>query len=241
MIVPCGSHPRVTLTRIAYAISAPVAQRIWTWLRWAGSIGPQHRVARRFSSFGEGALICFPPGDNLGEEHISIGPGALVAGDVTLSVGMAPGLPLPAGAESPVLRIGARTLIGRGSHLVAHLSLVIGDDVMTGPGCYLTDQNHVYEDPDRPIGQQWPTDDPVTIGSGSWLGAGCTILPGTKLGRNTVVAAGSVVRGEFPDHSVLAGIPAKVIRSYDPERGWVPALRDLSIDVPEGWSQRATR
>jgi acetyltransferase-like isoleucine patch superfamily enzyme len=114
--------------------------------------------------------------------------------------------------------------------------VVIGDDVMTGPSCYVTDQNHVYSDPSTPVGQQWPAEDPVEIGSGSWLGAGAVILPGTRLGRNTVVGAGAVVRGEFPDHAVLAGVPAKLIRRYDPATGWQPELRELHIDPPEGWS-----
>lgn len=225
----------MTFQRWAHALSAPVAHGLWRWMRWAGGIGPQHRAGRRFAAFGEGALICFPPGDNLGQEHIAIGAGTLVAPNVTLSVGMAPGQPLPRGVTSPVLRIGPRCLIGRGTHLVAHRSVVIGDDVITGPGCYVTDQNHVYADPGTPIGQQWPADDPVEVGSGSWLGAGAVILPGTRLGRNTVVGAGAVVRGTFPDHVVLAGIPARVVRRYEPDRGWQPALRDVLIDAPPGW------
>ena len=103
--------------------------------------------------------------------------GTLIAAHVSLSVGMAPGQPLPPGATSPVLRVGDRCSIGRGSHLVAHRSVVIGDDVMTGPHCYITDQNHVYADPEVPVGQQWPADDPVVIGAGSWLGAGAIDPP----------------------------------------------------------------
>lgn len=225
----------VTVQRWAHAISAPLAHRLWEWMRWAGGIGPQHRLGRQFHSFGAGALICFPPGDNVGQEHIALGERTLVAPNVTMSVGMAPGQPLPAGARSPVLRVGARCLIGRGTHLVAHRSIVIEDDVITGPGCYVTDQNHVYADPQTPIGQQWPTDDPVVIGTGSWLGAGAVILPGTRLGRNTVVGAGAVVRGEFPDHAVLAGIPAKVVRRWTPGEGWQPALRDVLINTPPDW------
>lgn len=219
----------------AYRMSAPLAHRLWAWMRWAGGIGPQSRLGRRFASFGEGALICFPPGDSLGEEHIAIGAATLIASNVTLSVGMAPDQPLSTAATSPVLRIGDRCLIGRGTHLVAHHSVEIGDDVITGPSCYVTDQNHVYADPGTPIGAQWPTDDPVTIGAGSWLGAGAVILPGTTLGRNTVVGAGAVVRGTFPDHSVLAGIPATVVRRYLPGVGWQPELRDVLIDAPPGW------
>ena len=44
-----------------------------------------------------------------------------------------------------------------------------------------------------------------------------------------------MVRGEFPDHAVLAGVPARLVRRYDPAYGWQPALRDLHIEPPEGW------
>jgi carbonic anhydrase/acetyltransferase-like protein (isoleucine patch superfamily) len=211
---------------------------VWLGLQWAGAIGPQDRVAKRFHHFGEGTLLAFPPGDLFGEEHISVGAGTLLAAHVSLSVGMAPGQPLPRGASSPVLRIGDRCSIGRASHVVAHRSVVIGDDVITGPHCYITDQNHVYADPDVPIGRQWPSDEPVEIGGGSWLGAGAIVLPGSCLGRNTVVGAGSVVRGTFPDHAVLVGAPAKVVRRYHPGDGWQPALRDLRIEAPEGWDPK---
>jgi acetyltransferase-like isoleucine patch superfamily enzyme len=204
-------------------------------MRWAGAIGPNDRVARGFHRFGVGSIIAFPPGDTFGQEHISIGDRSIIAGHVTMSAGMAPGRPLAAGAVSPVLRIGNRTLIGRGNHLVAHRSLVIGDDVITGPNVYVTDQNHTYADPEVPIGQQYPSEDPVEVGSGSWIGAGAVILPGTSLGRNTVVAAGAVVRGHFPDHAVLAGVPAKVVRHYVPGSGWQPELKDLLIEPPDDW------
>jgi acetyltransferase-like isoleucine patch superfamily enzyme len=47
------------------------------------------------------------------------------------------------------------------------------------------------------------------------------ILPGTVLGRNVVVGAGAVVRGTFPDHCVIAGVPARIVRRYVPGSGWV--------------------
>jgi acetyltransferase-like isoleucine patch superfamily enzyme len=222
-------------------LAAALVHRGWYWVRWAGAIGPQDRLGRRFHTFGEASILAFPPGDVFGEEHIAIGSGTLVAPHVSMSVGMAPGQALPQGASSPGLRIGDRCSIGRGSHLVAHRSLVVGDDVITGPSCYLTDQNHVYADPDIPIGQQWPAEDPVVVGSGSWLGAGCVLLPGTRLGRNTVVAAGAVVRGEFPDHAVVGGVPAKLLRRWSPEGGWQPELRQLQIDPPADWPSPADR
>jgi acetyltransferase-like isoleucine patch superfamily enzyme len=75
----------------------------------------------------------------------------------------------------------------------------------------------------------------VHIGVGSWLGAGAVILPGTSLGRNTVVGAGAVVRGSFPDHAVLAGTPDRIVRRYEAGSGWHQALRDVLIDAPPGW------
>jgi acetyltransferase-like isoleucine patch superfamily enzyme len=119
-----------------------------------------------------------------------------------------------------VLRIGDRCVIGRGSHIIAHHSIDIGDDVYTGPYVYITDQNHSYADPDQPIGGQWPVNSAVRIGAGSWLGTGAIILPGSTIGRNVVVAAGAVVRGEVPDQCVVAGIPARVVRQYVAGSGW---------------------
>ena len=81
----------------------------------------------------------------------------------------------------------------------------------------------------------------MDIGAGSWLGAGAVVLPGTRLGRNTVVGAGAVVRGTFPDNAVLAGIPATVVRRWDPDGGWQPALRDVLIDAPPGWADGRVR
>jgi acetyltransferase-like isoleucine patch superfamily enzyme len=130
---------------------------------------------------------------------------------------MGPGLDL---GPDPIVRIGGGCSIGRGSHIVGHQSIEIGDHVFTGPYVYITDQNHVYDDPEQPVGRQWPRNNPVSIGAGSWLGAGAIILPGTRIGRQSVVAGGAVVRGHFPDHSVLAGVPARVVRSYNPQDGW---------------------
>ncbi|MEO6318116.1 MAG: acyltransferase, partial [Acidimicrobiales bacterium] len=107
-------------------LAAAAVHRLWRGVVWAGAVGPQDRIARRYHAFGAGALMAFPPGDIFGEEHIALGSGCIIAAHVSLSVGMTPGQPLPPGASSPVLRIGARCSIGRGSHLVAHRSVVIG-------------------------------------------------------------------------------------------------------------------
>jgi acetyltransferase-like isoleucine patch superfamily enzyme len=53
---------------------------------------------------------------------------------------------------------------------------------------------------------------PIEIGDGCWIGAGAIILGGTQLGDHCIVAAGAVVKGEFPAHSVIGGVPARVLR-----------------------------
>ena len=176
------------------------------------AIGPDDRPARRFGSFGSGTCISWPTGYVFGERWIHLGEDTLVGSHVTLSAGMVPGQQM---VTDPVVRIGDRCLIGRGSAIVGHLSIDIGDDVFTGMNVYITDQNHGYEDLDMPIGTQLPSEDPVVIGADSWIGSGAVILPGARIGRHVVVGANSVVRGEIPDYSVVVGSPERVVRRHD--------------------------
>ncbi len=206
-------------------------RRTRAWLASVAAIGPDDDVGRRFAAFGAGSCLTFPHGTIFGEDAIAIGRDTLVGRLVALTVGMSPDQPRPA---HPVIRIGDRCNIGHGSHIVGHESIEIGDDVTTGPYVYVTDQNHTYEDPTRPITVQWPSTEPVRIGAGSWLGVGCVVLPGTELGRNVVVGANSVVRGRIPDHSVVAGVPATVVRRLTAD-GWDPPLRVRADPPPPGW------
>jgi acetyltransferase-like isoleucine patch superfamily enzyme len=198
--------------------AAETLRRTWDWAAFAAAVGPGDPRARRFAAFGEGSLLAFPPGAVYNEQYIEVGAGTMIGPNVSLTAGMAPGQDL---LTSPVVRIGDRCVIGRGSHVVGHWSIDIGDDVQTGPYVYITDQNHAYEDPDQPIGRQWPVEAGVSIGAGSWLGANAVVLPGAQVGRHVVVAAGAVVRGVVPDRCVVAGVPARVVRRWYPERGWV--------------------
>ena len=136
----------------------------------------------------------------------------MIGPHVTLSAGMVPG---QACLTDPVVRIGDRCLIGRGSGIVGHLSIEIGDDVWTGHHVYITDQNHGYDDLDLPISRQAMPERPVRIGDGSWLGHGTVVLPGATIGRHVVIGANSVVRGEIPAYCVAAGNPARVVKQLD--------------------------
>ena len=219
---------RAALRRHRDAALATALHKSWRAVQQAGAITPGSRAARRFAAFGPGSLITFPPGSLFGEEWIEIGTGTLVGAQVSISAGMMPGHDL---GPEPVLTLGDRCVIGRGSHIVAHHSIVIGDDVYTGPYVYITDQNHSYADPNLPIGRQWPVNDAVSIGAGSWLGAGAIVLPGARIGRNVVVAAGSVVRGEVPDRCVVAGVPARIVREFQEPAGWSRPVSGRSSEL----------
>jgi len=209
--------PKSALQRYRRRVAWRAVHGLWGAAERAGVITADTPAGQAFGRFGAGSIIGFPTGALYGEHWIEIGTGTMIGAQVSLSAGMVPGQDL---GERPLLRIGDRCVIGRGSHIVAHYSIAIGDDVYTGPYVYITDQNHSYADPDLPIGRQWPSNAAVSIGAGSWLGAGVIILPGAAIGRNVVVAAGSVVRGVVPDCCVIAGVPARVVREYVNGDGW---------------------
>ena len=178
-------------------------------VRHLGAIGPDTRRGRRFGAFGERSVICFPPTALVNEHYIHIGAHTMIGPNVTLSAGIVPGQVC---VTDRVVRIGDRCLIGRGSGIVGHLSIEIDDDVWTGHHVYITDQNHGYENLDIPISRQSMPEQPVRIGSGSWLGHGTVVLPGATIGEHVVVGANSVVRGEIPSYCVAAGNPVKIIK-----------------------------
>ena len=207
--------------------------RLARWMERAGTVGHNDKTARRFGAFGESSALVYPPGALFGEKFIHIGAHTLIGPHVTMSAGLY-GEELHT-ATGWSLRIGDRCSVGRDSYFVSRIGIDVGDDVTMAPNVYVTDHNHRYDDPDTPITRQWVDSDPVSIGPGCWLGARAIVLPGTTLGRNVVVAGGSVVRGEVPDHAVVAGVPAKVVRRYE-DGGWIPPLTDQAGDVPPaGW------
>lgn len=189
-------------------------RRVGIW----GAIGPNSRAGRRFGEFGRNSIIVFPADTIFNERYIHIGEGTMIGAHVTLSAGMVPGQQC---VTDPVVRIGDRCLIGKGTGIVGHLSIEIGNDVWTGQHVYITDQNHGYKDISRPISQQTMPEQPVVIGDGSWIGHGSVVLPGARIGRHVTIGANSVVVGELPDYSVAVGAPARVIRRYVDGEGWV--------------------
>jgi acetyltransferase-like isoleucine patch superfamily enzyme len=160
----------------------------------------------------------------MGTRAIHIGADTLVGRHATLSVGYGPEDP---GLPDRGLVVGDRCVLGARVTVMAHELVEIGDDVWFGQDVFVSDSGHGYHDPALPIGEQFGPRRPVHIGPGSWIGHGAIILPGSRLGRNVVVAAGSVVRGVVPDHTVVGGTPARVLRRLEPGVGWVGARGDV--------------
>jgi acetyltransferase-like isoleucine patch superfamily enzyme len=215
----------------ARAAAGDAIDALWQQVGRVATIGPRSRRARGFHRFGEGSAICFPVTALFGEEYIDLGEHVIIGPYASLSAGVMPGHVLD---HTPVVSIGDRVLIGKGSGIVAHDRVIIGDDVFTGHHVYITDANHGYVDTETSIGRQFAPSRPVTVGAGSWLGHGTVVLPGAQIGRNVAVGAGSVVTGVLPDFCVAVGNPARIIRRLVPGEGW------LKVDEPAGRPARPT-
>ena len=114
------------------------------------------------------------------------------------------------------MTLGDRVGVGAGSFLGAQGGITVGDDVIMGPGVRVFSENHVTDDVETPIRSQGVRRARVTIERDCWIGAGATILAGVTVGAGSVVAAGAVVTRSVPPYSVVAGVPARVVRSRRP-------------------------
>ncbi|HCJ50099.1 MAG TPA: galactoside O-acetyltransferase [Microbacterium sp.] len=118
------------------------------------------------------------------------------------------------GGEAGIgLRVGDRSSIGAGGFVGCSGWIEIGDDVMLGPGVRLFSENHAFGDLSQTIKQQGVIRGELVIENDCWIGSGVTLLPNITVGRGSVIAAGSVVNRDVPPYSVVAGVPAKVVRS----------------------------
>jgi acetyltransferase-like isoleucine patch superfamily enzyme len=115
------------------------------------------------------------------------------------------------------IKIGRDSLIGEFNVLRGQGGITIGDRVFTSPFVQLAAVNHVFSDPSRPFVEQGITAEGITIGDDVWIGAGAIITDGVHVGRGAVVAAGAVVTRDVPPHTVVAGIPARVVKTITGE------------------------
>jgi FkbH-like protein len=132
--------------------------------------------------------------------------GRLTVGDRTRLVCNFAPIELRTGPQGAIA-IGRQCAINFGTVISAARSVKIGDRTSMGPYCIISDTE--VADPDVRAGKE---PDPVHIGEGVWLASRVTILPGTRIGDEAVITAGSVVSGEIPARTVAGGSPARVLR-----------------------------
>ena len=113
------------------------------------------------------------------------------------------------------IRIGRDSLIGEYTVIRGQGGVTIGDRVYTSPMTQLIAVNHVFSDPDRPFIEQGITAQGIIVEDDVWLGANVVVTDGVRIGKGAVVAASAVVTRDVPPHTVVAGVPARVIRTID--------------------------
>jgi len=114
------------------------------------------------------------------------------------------------------LRVGNNSNIGAYSYIGASGSIEIGDNVLMGPRVSLLAEQHNYDRLDIPMKQQGVSRGKIVIEDDCWLGSGCEILSGVTVHRGAIVATGSVVTKDVPPYSIVAGVPARVIKWRKP-------------------------
>ncbi len=167
-------------------------------LRFAGNIRLGHGAY-----LDEGVYLHACP------QGIEIGAGTIVMHGAVLHVYNFRDLP-HAG-----IRLGRDSLIGEYTVVRGQGGVSIGDRVYTSPFTQILAVNHVFDDPAVPFVDQGITAQGIIIEDDVWLGASSIITDGVRIGRGAVVAAGAVVLADVPEHAVVAGVPARIVRSVD--------------------------
>lgn len=114
------------------------------------------------------------------------------------------------------IRIGANCLIGELNVLRGQGGIAIGNRVYTAPLVQILAVNHVYHDSSRPMIEQGITAEGIHIEDDVWIGAGSIITDGVTVGRGAVVAAGAVVTQDVAPHTVVGGVPARLLKQIEP-------------------------
>ncbi|MBZ2405262.1 transferase [Liquorilactobacillus hordei] len=110
------------------------------------------------------------------------------------------------------MSIGKNSFFSEYTFFGAAGGIKIGEDVISGQYVRFHAENHLFNEIDKLIKEQGVTRKGIVIGDNCWIGAGAVFLDGAELGNGCVVAANSVVTKKFPSNSVVAGVPAKILR-----------------------------
>ncbi len=129
------------------------------------------------------------------------------------------------------IRIGNNVGLGEFAYLGGAGGLEIGDDCIIGQYLSCHPENHRFELPDVLIRKQGVSREGIQIGKNCWIGAKVTILDGVTIGEHCVIAAGAVVTRSMPSHSLIGGVPARVIRRLPHHNDRVAIPTEMPIEL----------
>jgi len=170
-------------------------------------------------SVGDGSRICRPRRIR-GGEYLTMGDRAWIEAHSSIEAVCK----WRAQRFQPRISIGSDVYIGRYFFMTAVGMVRIDDGCVLAEHVYITDCGHGLDPREGPIMER-PlfSKGEVVIGARTFLGYRSCVLAGVELGENCVVGANSVVTRSFPSHSMVVGVPARLIKTYSPDRGvWEP-------------------
>lgn len=120
---------------------------------------------------------------------------------------------MPAPPDTP--RLGKNVYVNSNSTWIDTSPITVGDRTLVGPNCSFFSGTHPT-DPVLRNGTRGPEyGRPITVGEDCWFGGNCIVLPGVTIGKGVTVGAGSVVTKDVPDYCVVAGNPARVVKTVE--------------------------
>jgi len=193
-------------------LSALTAQaRLWAqkWRWYERNSLPWNRARIHWELMRRGAFARWPLHGNvleaMHEGRLEVGPEVLFE----------PGVWITAPGEARV-RIGGGSFLNQGVMVAAEQLVEIGEHCMLANGCFVSDANHRFDDPEKPITWQgFQSKGPTRIGDNCWLGANVIVTSGVSIGERCVIGANSVVTHDIEPFSIAAGLPARVIRRVE--------------------------
>lgn len=203
----------------------------------AGALSRLHRKihafearvdAPRLGAAGPGTVVAMPS-SLLNSERLFIGRDTYIHPYCRIEIIThnphldGPALP----SADPRIQIGDRVVINSFTHLGAMSRIVLGNDVGIASGVCIEDHHYLFEEAsaERPLKKQPFRVADVILEDGCMIGEHAVILPGVTIGANAWVGANAVVTEDVPPYSIVAGVPAKVIRQMDPTSGTWPKKR----------------
>ena len=178
--------------------------RKWRW--YERNSLPWNRARIHWEFMRREAFVRWPVHGNVLE---ALREGRLEIGAHTL---LEPGVWITAPGSARI-RIGSGTFLNLGVMVAAQDLVEIGDHCMLANGCFVSDSDHRFDDPDEPVTWQgFQSRGPTLIGDNCWLGANVVVTSGVTIGERCVVGANSVVTSDLEPFSIAAGVPARLLR-----------------------------